>query len=86
MLWNELLLLICPTCCRGLPVAKYSREEVVALYWGFGLWWGKVVSQNAKCEPSPTLFALLNTGILAIDLKLEGFICLLTHVEGSTTT
>ncbi len=34
--------------CRGLPVEKYSRQEVVTIYWGFGLWWGNVCSQNAK--------------------------------------
>lgn len=33
---------------RGLPVEKYTREEVVTIYWGFGLWWGNVVSQNGK--------------------------------------
>ena len=34
--------------CRGLPVEKYSRQEVITVYWGFGLWMGNVVSQNAK--------------------------------------
>ena len=33
---------------RGVPVERYTREEIVTVYWGFGLWWGKVVSQNAK--------------------------------------
>lgn len=33
---------------RGVPVEKYSRAETVAAYWGFGLYWGKAVSQNKK--------------------------------------
>ena len=33
---------------RGVPVERYSRAETVAAYWGFGLYWGKAVSQNKK--------------------------------------
>ncbi len=33
---------------RGVPVDRYSQRESVLAYWGFGLYWGRVVSQNAK--------------------------------------
>lgn len=33
---------------RGVPVDRYSRAETIAAYWGFGLYWGKAVSQNKK--------------------------------------
>ncbi len=34
--------------CRGVPVDRYSRQETIAAYWGFGLYWGKALSQNKK--------------------------------------
>ena len=33
---------------RGVPVDRYSRKETIIAYWGFGLYWGKAVSQNKK--------------------------------------
>ena len=36
--------------CRGLPVERYSRLQTLIAYWGFGLYWGNVVSQNAKAH------------------------------------
>lgn len=33
---------------RGLPVERYSREEVMLAYWGLGLHWGPAKSNNAK--------------------------------------
>ena len=33
---------------RGVPVDRYSRKEIIIAYWGFGLYWGKAVSQNKK--------------------------------------
>jgi hypothetical protein len=35
---------------RGLPVERYSRLQTLIAYWGFGLYWGNVVSQNAKAH------------------------------------
>ncbi|KAK9919027.1 hypothetical protein WJX75_008803 [Coccomyxa subellipsoidea] len=35
---------------RGLPVDKYTRLQTLIAYWGFGLYWGNVVSQNAKAH------------------------------------
>lgn len=43
----HLLTLLCHGY-RGVPVDRYSREETIAAYWGFGLYWGKAVSQNKK--------------------------------------
>ena len=33
---------------RGVPVDRYSRKETIIAYWGFGVYWGKAVSQNKK--------------------------------------
>ncbi|KAK9840646.1 hypothetical protein WJX81_006750 [Elliptochloris bilobata] len=33
---------------RGLPVERYTRKQIVIAYWGISLYWGNVVSQNAK--------------------------------------
>lgn len=33
---------------RGLPVERYTREEVARIYWGLGAHLGRAVSQNAK--------------------------------------
>jgi hypothetical protein len=32
----------------GFPVEQLTREEVVAAYFGVGLHWGSLISQNAK--------------------------------------
>lgn len=26
--------------CRGLPVERYTRKQVVIAYWGISLYWG----------------------------------------------
>ena len=41
--------------CRGLPVEKYTRQQIVIIYWAFGLYWGNVRSQNSKWVLSPWL-------------------------------
>lgn len=33
---------------RGVPVERYSREESVIAYWGMGLYWGPMKSNNKK--------------------------------------
>lgn len=33
---------------RGLPVDRWTRRQVVIAYWGLALYWGNIVSQNAK--------------------------------------
>ena len=33
---------------RGFPVDRLTRAEVVAAWFGFGLYWGKARSQNAR--------------------------------------
>lgn len=33
---------------RGVPVERYSRQEVMIAYWGIGRYWGKAVSNNKK--------------------------------------
>lgn len=35
--------------CRGLPVERYSRKQVVIAYWGISLYWG------AYATPTPVL-------------------------------
>ena len=36
---------------RGLPVERFSLEELRALFWKFGLAWGTPVGQNARGDP-----------------------------------
>lgn len=33
---------------RGVPVDRWTREEVMAAYWLMGTYWGKAVPQNKK--------------------------------------
>ena len=33
---------------KGLPVERLGVEASVTAYWGFSLYWGTAVSQNAK--------------------------------------
>eukprot|EP00884_Botryococcus_braunii_P013847 jgi/Botrbrau1/22463/Bobra.0091s0065.1 len=33
---------------RGLPVDRWTRRQVLIAYWGLALYWGNIVSQNAK--------------------------------------
>ena len=33
---------------RGLPVQRWSRDNVARAYWGIGSWLGDAVSQNAE--------------------------------------
>lgn len=35
---------------KGLPVEHYSVEDSARIYWGFGLYWGRVVRQNKKAH------------------------------------
>ena len=47
------LYLVCPADvwrlrCRGVPVLRYTRTEVMAAYWGIGTYWGKAQSNNKK--------------------------------------
>jgi len=36
---------------RGLPVAKYSRQQLRDIYWGIGRHWGTLITQNVKGDP-----------------------------------
>lgn len=55
---------------RGLPVDRYSEEELAILYWGIGAHLGMAVSQNSKGD---LLGHVRDEGATLSDLRARGY-------------
>lgn len=64
--WSHSAVLRC--VCRGVPVDRWTRQQVLIAYWGMGKFWGNANAQNAKAHlighikvcPHDDLFKLVN--------------------------
>eukprot|EP00884_Botryococcus_braunii_P012120 jgi/Botrbrau1/20909/Bobra.0135s0040.1 len=86
---------------RGLPVDRWTRRQVVIAYWGMALYWGNVLSQNAKGHivghvknighdvrnPKTRIYATTLAQPFHIDpADIVGLLCLKTAREGGLSS